>query len=35
MGYYGYKDLFKCNMCGYYGYDKVEFFFYIVREVYN
>lgn len=35
MGYHGYKDPFKCNMCGYHGHDKVEFFLHIAREAHN
>lgn len=35
MGYHGFKDPFKCNMCGYHGHDKVEFFLHIAREAHN
>ncbi|XP_061178209.1 protein hunchback-like [Saccostrea echinata] len=35
MGYHGYKNPFKCNMCGYHGHDKVEFFLHIAREAHN
>ncbi|KAK3088653.1 hypothetical protein FSP39_021977 [Pinctada imbricata] len=35
MGYHGYRDPFKCNMCGYQSRDKVEFFLHIAREAHN
>ena len=31
MGYHGYSDPFKCNMCGHQARDKVEFFLHIAR----
>lgn len=31
MGYHGYKDPFKCNMCGQDTQDKVAFFLHIAR----
>lgn len=35
MGYHGYKDPFKCNMCGHCSKDKVEFFLHIARAAHN
>lgn len=31
MGYHGYRDPFKCNMCGHQAEDKVSFFLHIAR----
>ena len=31
MGYHGYSDPFKCNMCGYQSNDRVDFFLHIAR----
>ena len=35
MGYHGYKDPFKCNMCGHCSNDKVDFFLHIARAAHN
>jgi hypothetical protein len=35
MGYHGYKDPFKCNMCGHCSKDKVDFFLHIARAAHN
>ncbi|KAJ8322331.1 hypothetical protein KUTeg_000802 [Tegillarca granosa] len=35
MGYHGYKDPYKCNMCGHSSKDKVEFFLHIARASHN
>ena len=31
MGYHGFHDALKCNMCGYLSSDKVDFFLHIAR----
>ncbi|XP_014675228.1 PREDICTED: uncharacterized protein LOC106814986 [Priapulus caudatus] len=31
MGYHGYRDPFKCNMCGHQAEDKISFFLHIAR----
>lgn len=31
MGYHGYQDPYKCNMCGHQSRDKVDFFLHIAR----
>ena len=31
MGYHGYKDAFKCNMCGHQSANRVDFFLHIAR----
>ena len=35
MGYHGYKDPYKCNMCGDLCKDRVEFFLHIARAAHN
>ena len=35
MGYHGYKDPYKCNMCGDTCKDRVEFFLHIARTAHN
>ncbi|KAK3611914.1 hypothetical protein CHS0354_013981 [Potamilus streckersoni] len=35
MGYHGYKDPYKCNMCGTPCKDKVDFFLHIARAAHN
>lgn len=35
MGYHGYKDPYKCNMCGDTCKDRVEFFLHIARAAHN
>ncbi|XP_069105613.1 protein hunchback-like isoform X1 [Argopecten irradians] len=35
MGYHGYRNPFKCNMCGLTCSDKVDFFLHIAREAHN
>ncbi|XP_013420662.1 protein hunchback isoform X3 [Lingula anatina] len=35
MGYHGYSDPYKCNMCGFEGKDKVEFFMHIARNAHE
>ncbi|XP_060068176.1 uncharacterized protein LOC132548336 [Ylistrum balloti] len=35
MGYHGYRNPFKCNMCGLTCRDKVDFFLHIAREAHN
>ena len=35
MGYHGYQDPFKCNMCGSQSKDKVEFFLHIARTAHQ
>ncbi|XP_067665934.1 protein hunchback-like isoform X2 [Haliotis asinina] len=35
MGYHGYQDPYKCNMCGHCSKDKVEFFLHIARAAHN
>ena len=35
MGYHGYKDPFKCNMCGHQSGNKVEFFLHIARAAHE
>lgn len=35
MGYHGYQDPFKCNMCGHQARDRVEFFLHIARAAHE
>ena len=35
MGYHGYQDPFKCNMCGQQAKDRVEFFLHIARAAHD
>ncbi|XP_050409178.1 uncharacterized protein LOC126824050 isoform X2 [Patella vulgata] len=35
MGYHGYQNPYKCNMCGNISRDKVEFFLHIARTAHN
>ncbi len=35
MGYHGYHDPFKCNMCGHSSGDKIEFFLHIARAAHE
>ena len=35
MGYHGYQDPFKCNMCGHVAQNRVEFFLHIARAAHE
>ena len=35
IGYHGYQDPFKCNMCGHQSSNRVEFFLHIAREAHS
>ena len=35
MGYHGFQDPFKCNICGDQTDDKVSFFLHIARKPHN
>ncbi|XP_041360449.1 uncharacterized protein LOC121376747 [Gigantopelta aegis] len=35
MGYHGYQDPYKCNMCGHCAKDKVDFFLHIARAAHS